>query len=213
METQSFIDSTITAMSEKSNKFALIARTIQAQDHAEVANRIALAYIRLNNDRKDAKRANTEPPVKPEQLFSFVQALMNQCCWAARRVAFAQLEQEAEDQANGVDFSEAIADEAGVSGIRTEDLGKLIDDDFFVLGNVQSWLAGRMNYLTEIEQLYLFADHKMDDTEQWVLEDSADSFEQALALMDTLLAAMQEEEAVATSEEAQTIDFGLKKAA
>ena len=208
METLTFIDSTITAMSEKSNKFALIARTIQSQDHASAANRIALAYIQLDTDRRAAKRANLEPAVKPEQMFSFLQALMNQCCWAARRVLFAQNVADSALQASGIDFSEAIADDAGVSGTKSEDINTLIEEDFFVLNNVQSWLAGRMNYLTEIDDLAVFADREVNDNNEWVLKHSALSFDEALPIMDMMLDDMREQEAVVVHDQAASTDFG-----
>lgn len=206
---KSFIDATVTEMADKSNKLAVIAREVQKQKHENVANRIAMAYVSLSNKRRLASRTGNEVHVKPELMLNFLQSLMNAICWNARRLKQAQLQHETEQQAVGVDFSEDIAAELQVEGVATDNIGEVVEHDHFVLNNVQTWLASKMSYLTEIEELHLFADHIFDEeNEEWVLRASAATFAEAEAIMEDLVTELAEAEELKTGTEAAVLDFG-----
>lgn len=206
---QSFIDATVTDMAEKSNKLAAIAREVQKQQHDNVANRIAMAYVSLSNKRRLASRTGNEVRVKPELMLNFLQSLMNGICWNARRLKQAQLEHETQQQAVGVDFSADVAAELHVETVATDNIGEVVEYDHFVLSNVQTWLASKMSYLTEIEELHLFADHDYDEeADEWVLRASAATFAEAEALMENLVLELAEAEEVKSGTEAAALDFG-----
>ena len=158
----SFLDKALTDMSEGNNRNAVIAGLVQSQNHAQPANRIALEFIDLQNLRKTnrvtAIKGGTEIPVmevKPEHILSFVQQLMNKCCWNGRKVANTN---KNADFANGIDFSQAVADqEANLESNAVQDVRTTIHDDFNVLNELHSWLCGKCNYMTDLDPLFLFA--------------------------------------------------------
>lgn len=167
---QSYIDAAITKMTTSKGNQGAIASMIQNVDHGDPANRIAITFIQLQQQRLASLNAKKvaedsgesiaipeEPIAKPEQLLSFVQSLMNNICWAYRRASQSVLTAEVEEQAWGLDFSEEIADEVGMTEDRdTKYLELQVDDDYAKLNAVHTWLGGKMNYLTDIQPLYYF---------------------------------------------------------
>lgn len=205
----SFIDSTITDMAQGHSSYNTVAQTIQAMDHKSVLNRIALAWVKLGNDRQLARRANQQPKVKPEVMLSFLQQLMNQICWAGRRLMIAQQQVEAEDQAMGVDFSQDIAAQLGVECVASEHIAEVVDEDFRCLLNVHTWLAAKMEYLEDIESFYCYADRQQDEEGNWQMLHHADRFDDALSIMEQAIQALQEADARVSHAEAGGIDFTL----
>jgi hypothetical protein len=222
----SFLDTVITEMSTPSRRSrrnaagelvmstdrAGIAKMIQKQSHPNVLNRIAMTYVALSAERRMASRAYKSVQLKPERMLSFVQDLSNAVCWAARRLMLAQAAHEAEAQAAGVDFSADIAEQVGVEGVSTARISDVVDADAFALGNVYSWLAGKMNYLQEIEDFHMYADRgpvdPADPDSPWTVQTFSDTFNGAMAIMGSVLDQLSEEQEAVTGEEAQSYNFG-----
>lgn len=225
VELSSFIDSVVTDMATarrtsrrnadgelvSNDDRAAIAKLVQKQDHPNVLNRIAMTMVTLQADRRMASRAYRKVQLKPERMLSFVQDISNQCCWAARRLLIAQQNHEAEQQASGVDFSADVAEQVGVESVSTDRIAEVIESDAFSLGNLHSWLAGKMNYLGEIEDFHLYADRGPVDSatneNAWATLRFADTFNEAQGIMAQILDELSESQEAATGNEAQSLDF------
>ena len=161
----SFIDPTITAIESHKGSNGRIAKVISKADHDDPLNRIAITFTNLSNERNRRRIESVRTGVpaaelefKPERLLSFCQALMNQCCWSARRVAMSG---KREDFANGIDFSQDVAEQAGnIESACFKDVEVTLMDDFQALNNLHSWLSKECNYLNQLEPLYLYAESK-----------------------------------------------------
>ena len=116
----SFIDTVITkADNKQGGRNGIIAGMVQRQDAEHVANRIAMTYVQLTKERTRRRLESVRlgvpieiMSVKPEHMLSFVQSMMNNCCWAARSVIRAV---QADDQKiyDCIDISEDVAERAG----------------------------------------------------------------------------------------------------
>lgn len=207
--TNSFIETAIARMSDTLNMNGDAAREVTKQDHKNPANQIALCYLSLNRQRLEAAREEkdtgvrgNDPIVKPEFMLSFVQSLMNQVCWNSRRL---YLSNNAENLANGIDFSQDVAEQVGVS-VDNRHMSELVDDDFITLNNLHTWLAGQMSYLTNIEPLFHFAQsEKIDDV--WVATHQCTSFDDAMVVMAKIVEQLDVDSTIKQREEAATIDF------
>lgn len=207
--TNSFIADAVAKIADGRNMNGDAAREVLKQDHKNPANQIALCYLNLQRQRLEAAREEkdtgvrgNDPIVKPEFMLSFVQSLMNQICWNGRRL---YLSNNAEDFANGIDFSQDVAEQVGVS-VDNGHISELIDDDFMTLNNLHTWLAGQMSYLTNIEPLFHFAQsEKVDDA--WVVTHQCTSFDDAMVVMTEIVEQLDVNATVKQREEAATIDF------
>lgn len=202
----SFLDKALTDMSEGSNRNAVIAGLVQSQNHAEPANRIALEFLDLQKQRTtnriDAIKAGTEVPVmevKPEHMLSFVQQLMNKCCWNGRRIANTN---KNEDFANGIDFSQAVADqEANLESNAVQDVRTTIHDDFNVLNELHSWLCGKCNYMTDLDPLFLFAQKTEVSDGVWEFTHQLMDFDDVVPVLEEINLELQE------AAEGKQVDF------
>jgi hypothetical protein len=160
----SFIDTVVTkADSKQGGRNGIIAGMVQRQDAEHVANRIALTFVALNNERRRRRIESVRQGVpieimseKPEHMLSFVQSMMNNCCWAARAVVRSG---QAEEQANGIDFSQSVAEQAGL--LETACIHNCDDtlmDDWATLNELHTWLCTQMNYMTDLDPLFLYAE-------------------------------------------------------
>ena len=172
---ESFIDQVITNMSEKKNRNGAIARLVDSADHELAANRIAVVWDNLGDKRAAAKveavrSGNPAPEMleKPEHMLSFIQQVMNTSCWAARRVIGSGKQT---DLANGLDFSQSVAEQAGnIASSRIIDVEATLMDDFGILNELHSWLCSEMNYMTNLDPLFLFSEKVCIDEEQNIWE-------------------------------------------
>lgn len=209
---QSFIDAVLTNMSAGKNKSAQMASLVQQMEHANVLNRIAMVYVKLNNDRALAKKANKQPALKPEQLFNFLQQLMNQICWAGRRLARSQDMAEAQNQAVGIDFSQDVAAELNVNPMSSQELADTVEQDHFCLSNVHAYLAAKMSYLEDLPMLAVFQELDQitleDGSTEWKVSAEASTFAEAVAFMDMAVERLAAEQDEQVSKEVATIDFG-----
>jgi hypothetical protein len=205
----SFVADAVVKMADARNMNGDAAREVLKQDHKNPANQIALCYLSLNRQRLEAARQEkdtgvrgNDPIVKPEYMLTFVQSLMNQICWNGRRLFIAN---SAEEFANGIDFSQDVAEQVGVS-VNNSHISEIIDDDFMTLNNLHTWLAGQMSYLTSIEPLFHFSQtEKIDDA--WVVTHQCTSFDDAMVVMTEIVEQLDVDATVKQREEAATIDF------
>jgi len=175
MNNVTFIDTVITNMSSNKNRNGAIAKLVDSNDAPLAANRIANVMLDLAEKRQaariDAVRAGTpipEMPEKPEHMLSFVQQVMNSSCWAARKVANSGKQR---DMANGLDFSQSVAEQAGnIASAALADVEVTLMDDFQILNELHSWMCSEMNYMTDLDPLFLFAEKECVDEEQQVYE-------------------------------------------
>ena len=175
MNNVTFIDTVITNMTSNKNRNGAIAKLVDANDAALAANRMANVMIDLDEKRQAARleavRAGTPIPEmseKPEHMLSFVQQVMNNCCWAARKVANSGKKR---DMANGLDFSQSVAEQAGnIASAALADVKVTLMDDFQILNELHSYMCGEMNYMTDLDPLFLFAEKECIDEEQQIYE-------------------------------------------
>jgi len=160
----SFIDTVVTkADSKQGGRNGIIAGMVQRQDAEHVANRIAMTFVQLTKERTRRRLESIRNGIpievmseKPEHMLGFVQSMMNNCCWTARTVIRSG---QAEEQANGIDFSQSVAEQAGL--LETACMHNCEDtlmDDWAILNELHTWLCGQMSYMTDLDPLFLYAE-------------------------------------------------------
>tara|TARA_S200000501_G_C20852844_1_gene756441 strand:- start:977 stop:1654 length:678 start_codon:yes stop_codon:yes gene_type:complete len=211
----SFIDNALDSISKGSSKNATIATRVMGGTHAKPANRIAELYTILKAERSANRIAAVQNgvaeitmEVKPEHLLPFIQYLMNQCCWSARRVVNSNPE---EDFANGIDFSQPVAEqEANLESAQLKDVEVTINDDFSILLELHTWLASKMNYMTDIDSLYMFAQKTCVDEANnvWEFEHQCSEFAEVLSVLSEITLQLQDKADEEEAEFAATHEFG-----
>ncbi len=217
MNNVTFIDTVITNMSSNKNRNGTIAALVDSQDAPLAANRIALAWDVLVKQRKAAnlEAIKTGVPAKemaakPEHVLSFVQQTMNSSCWAARRVLNSGKQT---DMANGIDFSQDVAEQAGnIESAARKDVEVTLMDDFQILNELHSWLCSNMNYMTDLDPLFLFAEKVCIDEEQQIYEHihMCMEFDHVLPVLDEKAIELSEQADTKQTEHAATHVFGAK---
>lgn len=217
MNKVTFIDTVIANMSSKKNRNGTIANLVDSQNAPLAANRIALAWDVLVKQRKTANLQSIQTGVpaptmaaKPEHLLSFVQQIMNSSCWAARRVLMSGLQT---DMANGLDFSQDVAAQAGnIESAALRDIEVTLMDDFQILNELHSWLCSNMNYMTDLDPLFLFAEKVCVDEEQQIYEHihMCMEFDDVLPVLDEKALELAEQADTKQTEHAATHVFGAK---
>lgn len=218
MKTQTtFINQVITDLSSHKNRNGAIATMVDEQNHELFANRIAMTFVALGNQRKqnriEAVQQGVEPAemaVKPEHLLSFVQNVMNSACWAARRVLRSG---QQKDLANGLDFSQSVAEQtANLTSAKREEVETTLMDDFSVLNELHTWLCSEMNYMTDVDPLYLFAEKSEVAEGQWELTHSLMELDDVLTVLDDKAEQLAEDAENVKALHASTHVFGAKEA-
>lgn len=215
---ESFIDQVITNMSEKKNRNGAIARLVDSADHELAANRIAVVWDNLNDKRAAAKveavrSGNPAPEMleKPEHILPFIQQVMNTSCWAARRVIGSGKQT---DLANGLDFSQSVAEQAGnIASSRIIDVEATLMDDYDILNELHSWLCSEMNYMTDLDPLFLFSEKVCIDEEQniWEHTHMCMDINDVLPILDEKFLEISAEAAAKKKTHAATHIFGAKQ--
>ena len=218
MEHSTFISQVITNMTSNKNRNGKIAELVDSADHKLPANRIAVTWESLKTQRQEAKinavKSGVPAPemeVKPEHLLSFVQQVMNNCCWAARRVGNSGKQK---DLANGLDFSQSVAEQAGqLEGARLKDVEATLMDDFGILNELHSWLCSEMNYMSDLDPLFLYAEKVCVDEEQQVYEHThmLMEFNDVMSVLEEKSKELGELKNQQTREHASTHVFGAKQ--
>lgn len=217
----SMIDATITNMLTSKGSNATLAQLVQAQQHDQVANRIAMTYASLVAERARLKVLDKsdngtrvkDMPVKPEQLFSFIQFTMNMICWGARRLLIETRKEDLEKtqtSAEVTDFSANIAEQLNIEPADVSGIHDAVDQDYMMLNGVYFWLQapGRMDYLESVDSLFVFAESEKDEeTGHWNLSEAAMSFDEALGIMDAALERMDTEQQAKVATDAANTDF------
>lgn len=215
--TPSFLDAAITDGCMGKSSFAKVARLVENRDEPHFANRIGGAWASLVNERNQLRILDKEDnsarvkdmPVKPEMFLSLCQYLLNQACWAARRYIRAQQannDQEAIMGITGIDFSQDVAADLGVEPMNFEAVEQSLEDDFAAMLKLHSVLATKMNYLDNIEELYLYAEREQEG-EVWRITGTAMNYQDASILMDEILTKMNERADKELSTDMITTDF------
>jgi hypothetical protein len=215
---ESFIDQIITNMAEKSNRNGTIAKLVEAADHEVVANRIAIVWDDLGRARRVAKtqavRNGQQMPElteKPEHMLSLIQQAMNNCCWAARTVINAG---KSKDLANGLDFSQSIADQAGnIASSRIVDVESALMNDFSVLNELHSWLCLEMNYMADLDPLFLYAEKQEIEEGIWEHTHMCMDINDVLPILDEKVIELAEQGDTNITKFASTHVFGAKQEA
>jgi hypothetical protein len=216
MNNVTFIDTVITNMSSNKNRNGAIARLVDSQDAPLSANRIAMAWDVLTKKRKQANleaiRSGVPAPAmteKPEHMLSFVQNVMNTSCWAARRVLNSGLQT---DLANGIDFSQDVAAQAGdIESARFADIEVTLMDDFAILNELHSWLCSNMNYMTDLDPLFVFAEKVEVEEGVWEHAHMCMSFDDVLPVLEEKALELAEQADSKQTEHAATHVFGAKE--
>jgi len=213
----SFVNAAITANSVKKSSFGKATALIEARNEEHFTNRIGGAWAALiahrNNLRVQDETENTtlvrDMPIKPEMFLSLCQYLLNQACWGARRYIRADEQTQIEEAVRGVtgiDFSEDIADEVGIEPMDITLLEETLAEDYICMLRLHSYMSGKMNYLQNIEDLYLYANREQEG-EIWRITDTANTFDEAREIMDEVIVKMREREEKQLVEDASSTDF------
>ena len=215
---ESFIDQIITNMAEKSNRDGTIARRIEAIELEHIANRMARAWDDLGTERRVAKTESVrngqpmrELTEKPEHMLSLIQKAMNNCCWAARTVINSGKQT---DLANGLDFSQSVAEQAGnIASSRIIDVESTLMNDFSILNELHSWLCSRMNYMANLDPLFLYAEKREIEEGVWEHIHMCMDINDVLPILDEKALEIAEQGDTNVTKFASTHVFGAKQEA
>lgn len=218
VKTSSFIDQVVTNTTTNKNRNGVIANLVQNRKEDDIANRIASTWDELQKQRTTARiqavRSGVpaeEMSAKPEHMLSFVQQIMNSCAWSARKVL--QSGQKT-DLANGLDFSQDVAAQAGdIESARRQDVECALMDDFAKLNELHSWLCSNMSYMTDLDPLFLFAEKECVDEIAQVYEHThmIMDFDELLTVLDDKAEELASQNAQKTTEYAATHVFGAEQ--
>lgn len=213
----SFIDAAISSNSSKKSTYGKVTGLIEERNEPHFANRIGGAWASLVSSRSNLRILDLEDngtrvkdmPVKPEMFLSLCQYLLNQACWAARRYVRAQQENADQEKIRGItgiDFSQDVAEDLGIEPMDTTQIEEALDTDFMAMLRLHSVFSTKMDYLQDIEDLHLYADREQEG-EVWRVVAVADTFQDAMAIMDEVLAKMNERQDKELVSDMTTIDF------
>lgn len=207
----SYILPSVQAISAYKNQYGLIAsyalRIQGEQPDWPLLNCIAVAHDRTTVAATDHKFNGGEAPVAPPIAFlDFVQVVMNKVCGLARQDMKGK---RAEDFGNGIDFSQELTDQLGFS-VDADKICSLVDEDFFSLNNLHCYIGQGMEYLNDIPALRYHAENKKLEDGTWVKDYIADSFDDAITIINEKAAAYLESLAEIRQGESSSINFSAK---
>lgn len=215
MKQVTFLNEVISKMTGNDNRNGAIAKLVESQDKPLAANRVAVTFDQLGAQRSKARleaiRSGVQAPeveLKPEHLLSFVQNVMNSSCWAARRATKAGVQT---DQANGLDFSQSVAEQvANLESASIHDVEATLLDDFAILNELHQWLCGKMSYMADLDPLFLFAEKVCIDEDKQIWEHAhmIMDFNDMLVVLEDKALELAEQAADEQTEEAATHVFG-----
>lgn len=209
--TTSYILPSVQAVSSYKNQYGLIASyalRIQEENPSwQLLNCIAVAHDRTIIAATDHKFNGGEAPVAPPIAYlDFCQVIMNKVCGLARKDMRGK---RTEDFGNGIDFTQELTDQLGFS-VDHDKIGTLVDEDFFCLNNLHSYIAQGMDYLTDVDSLRYHAESVVLKDGTWVKENIADSFDDAVTIINEKAAAYAETQAQLRQGDSATVDFSAK---
>lgn len=216
MSTGSFIEEAVQAHADAApqglndNKPYIAQRILSYTDAPHITNAIAKLWHDLSQERTAArvKEEETGVPtpvrVKPEAMLSYLQKLMNKVCWQARSLHLAL---ENDDTGNGIDFSQDTGERVGVY-TEKHNIGPYVDEDFNYLTNVYNWMASKMAYLNDVDQLYYYASRVQNaDTGEWEVLYKSMSFDNAYTAMEEVIAELEAKAEAEEAAEPYAMDF------
>lgn len=211
MNNFSYVTSALTAISSYKNQYGLIAsNAIRINDEplmSSLLNAIAVSHDRATVDATNHKFNGGPAPVAPPIAYlDFVQVLMNKVCGLARQDLRGK---RTEDFGNGIDFTQELTDQIGFS-VDAEQIQSLVDEDFYTLNNLHCYIAQGMPYIDDIPALRYHAESTKLDDGTWVKTNIADSFDEAVTIMEEKAAIYAEQQAMVRQGESATVDFSAR---
>ena len=211
MNNFSYVTSALTAISSYKNQYGLIAsNAIRINDEplmSSLLNAIAVSHDRATVDATNHKFNDGPAPVAPPIAYlDFVQVLMNKVCGLARQDLRGK---RTEDFGNGIDFTQELTDQIGFS-VDAEQIQSLVDEDFYTLNNLHCYIAQGMPYIDDIPALRYHAESTKLDDGTWVKTNIADSFDEAVTIMEEKAAIYAEQQAMVRQGESATVDFSAR---
>ena len=211
MNNFSYTSTAIHAISAYKNQYGLIANfALRIQDENPdwtLLNCIAVAHDRTVVADTNHKFNGGDTPVAPPIAFlDFCQVVMNKVCGLARQDMKGK---RTEDFGNGIDFSQDLTDQLGFT-VDHKKIGSLVDEDFFTLNNLHCYIAQGMDYLTDIESLRYHAESVKLEDGTWIKDHIADSFDDAITIINKKGVAYAEQQAELRQGESATVDFSAK---
>lgn len=184
MNNFSYVTSALSAISSYKNQYGLIAsNAIRINDEpvmSSLLNAIAVSHDRATVDATNHKFNGGPAPVAPPIAYlDFVQVLMNKVCSLARQDLRGK---RTEDFGNGIDFTQELTDQIGFS-VDPEQIQSLVDEDFYTLNNLHCYIAQGMPYIDDIPALRYHAESTKLDDGSWVKTNIADSFDEAVSIL------------------------------
>ena len=214
MNNFSYTQSALQAISSYKNQYGLIGSyvlRIQTENPDwQLLNCIAVAHDRTALTATDHKFNDGPAPVaQPVAFLDFVQIIMNKVCGLARQDLRGK---RTEDFGNGIDFSQDLSDQLGFN-VDTDKIEELVDEDFYSLNNLHCYVAQGMEYLNDIPALRYHAESVKLEDGTWIKDHIADSFDDAITVINEKAQTYIESLAEMRQGESSTIDFSAKKAA
>ena len=207
----SYTQAAVKAISSYKNQYGPIAsfalRIQEDNPSWALLNCIAVAHDRTTLAATDHKFNDGPAPVAPPIAFlDFCQLVMNKVCGLARQDMRGK---RTEDFGNGIDFTQELTDQIGFS-VDASRVAELVDDDFFQLNNLHCYIGQGMEYLTDIENLRYHAESVKLEDGTWIKDHIADSFDEALSVLDSKAQEYATQQAELRQGESSTIDFAAK---
>lgn len=203
----SFIDAAITDIASGSTNYAEFASKVQKQKYSSPIERIGIMLVAIRRDIKEAEAAGNEyAGVKPGGLLQFVQRVQNKCCWSARRIVKSVAADDEKDVNNGINFSDEFMEDIGIDPCAPERIRDLLDADFEELASLHTWLRGQMGeFGANADPLsYYIQKHFDAETQVWVTDYEAMSFDDTMSVLDEIAADLRENSEKADFESAQS---------
>jgi hypothetical protein len=184
MNNFSYVTASINAVSSYKNQYGLIAsdalRILEEDTTPSIYNAIINSHTRAINAATDHKfNGGPAPVAQPIAYLDFVQTIMNKICSLARQDLRGK---RTEDFDNGIDFTQELTDQIGFS-VDPDHIAELVDEDLRVLTNVHARIGQKMPYIDDIPALRYHAESTKLDDGSWVKTNIADSFDEAVSIL------------------------------
>jgi len=191
---KNILDALVTEMSGGTSRAADFAKVVQQQDHDHVCNRILMTIQVLQTRRREDKMQGRETNLKPEFAVTFIEQLMNKVCWSNRSYLNKMRAAEADDRANGLDFSQDVAEQLNIPHTDDQGVYDNVTACFELLRSLYTVVNQKpfLSYL-DLGELHYFIQREVDeDTGAWHPTMIANSFAEALDCMEQALAQIEE---------------------
>jgi hypothetical protein len=147
-------------------------------------------------------RAELDGLVAGLGVAGWLQSVMDGICWSVRRA----LNNRDYDEKTAGEIDFASGDGMSQQDDGVDDIAPNVEQAYAMLRNLQEWLVGNTSGIT-VETLCVFAVRKPQDDGSWVTTATADTFADAMTLMEESIADLQVETAERLTHEATTLDF------